>query len=224
MARASLHVADCLPHCQRMMSAGDSIAHWTNRLLLRQEPIIASVATIEIKSSAVARLRPATHAITDGSLDPVPVTVRLGRSRSRGKLTLQVDRATARRFAIHRWTGHATTGIVLAIGGTSGILYASASPVIMDDPGRWSLLAVASAWLIGALHQSYLKPSVYPRLWRGTFRLRNVDDVAAGQWRDANDANVMSVGSDSPRRDALVRHGWPLALAIAVAVLVAGLA
>jgi hypothetical protein len=181
--------------------------------------IVSFMPQVEFRKSSIAQLRPPRHAITDGSPDPVPITVKLPGRPDPDLLTLHVDRASARRFAIHRWLRLAVGLLALAMTLTAGILYGRAHPLMVDDVVRRSLLVVAFSWFIGYGYAAYLTPKTYPYT-RGPFvRMRDVDEFAAREWQAANDPGVIDIKPNSVG-DLLLKHVPPLVLAIAVAALV----
>lgn len=172
------------------------------------------MAKLEIRKSEVDRLRPSPRAITDGSLDPVPVKAGVGSDT----LVLYVDRVSARRYALNRRMKVVLAIGVLAVSLTIGILYGRNDPLIAGNPDRWGLLSVTVPWLIAAVYLSYLTPRIRPRTWRqsDTVRLHGVDDTAAAAWQAANNAGVITVKPDTPTRDMLVRHLPPIMFGLVV--------
>ena len=180
------------------------------------------MAKVEIRKSSAERLRPPPRAITDGSPDPVPVWFRLGDGW--GKLTLHVDRASARRIRLHRWLGWVAPLAALGFTLYLGILYGRGDALIAGNPTRWVLLAAAVPWLVGAVYMSYLWPKGMPRNQRNwdKVRLRDVDSAAALEWQSANDPGMITIMPDTPKRDMLLRHLPPVVhglVVVAVALL-----
>lgn len=163
----------------------------------------------------MARLRPARRAITDGSPDPVPVDIHLDRRGT--SLTVHVDRATARRFARHRWLVVVAVLPILAIILTMGIMYGRNHPLVAENPLRWVMLSIALLLLSVSIQLSYVVPRGYPRASLfGPVRLNNVDDSAAMEWQSTNDTGVITVKPDTPTRDMLVRHVPPVVFGLVV--------
>jgi hypothetical protein len=199
------------------LDAGCDLLRPAGHPLWTEVVTVVSMARLEIHRSSITQLRPSPSAITDGSPDPVPVLVKFGFGW--GGMTLHVDRDSARAFARYRWVIRIMIPAVLAITLTLGFLYGKNAFPSTKDPTLGILLVAAASALVYAVIVAYLIPATYPRVFRDSVRLRNVDDSAAGQWLSANHPGAIRVQPDTPTRDRLVKHAPSIVLAAMVIVL-----
>lgn len=175
------------------------------------------MAKVKIRALSISELRPSPRAITDGSPDPAPFRMWFGPRF--GTLTMQVDRATARRFVAYRRLGVALFLLMLAILVTTTLLYGRGDALFGSNAQRLALLAFAVCSLILFVSPFYMAPKAFPRAFGATVWLSQVDEAAAREWQAANNSGAIIVKPDTPLLDGLARYLPPVVVAIVIVIL-----